>query len=117
MLYEVITGEVGCIGDNYYDAVLQAMLSVGYRIPKQNILISSGPARSKLEMLKAAKLLVANGYNVFATAGTHKFFEENGVSSTPLFWPDEDKHPSVIDYIREKKIDLVINIPKSYNFV
>ncbi len=107
------TGEVGCIGDNYYDAVLQAMLSVGYRIPKQNILISSGPARSKLEMLKAAKLLVANGYNVFATAGTHKFFEENGVSSTPLFWPDEDKHPSVIDYIREKKIDLVINIPKN----
>ncbi len=108
------TGEVGCIGDNYYDAVLQSMLAVGYTLPKKNILISSGPLRSKVEMLQSAKMLMEKGYNIFATAGTHKFFEENGISSTMLYWPDEpDKHPNTLDYIREKKIDLVVNIPKN----
>ena len=107
------TGEVGCIGDNFHDAVLQSMISVGYRIPKKNILISSGPARSKLELLNAARLLKSKGYNIFATVGTQKFLAENGVDATLLYWPDEDKQPNVIDYIREKKIDLVINIPKN----
>lgn len=107
------TGEVGCIGETYYDAVLQSMLSVGYRIPEKNILISSGPARSKLEMLGAARQLQEKGYNIFATGGTHRFLSENGVDSTLLHWPDEDTKPNVIDYIREKKIDLVINIPKN----
>lgn len=108
------TGEVGCIGDNYYDAVLQAMLSVGYRIPKKNILISSGPLRDKIELLNSARLLVEKGYNLYATGGTHKFFEENGVPTTLLHWPDEpDNKPNTIDYIRDKKIDLVVNIPKN----
>ena len=108
------TGEVGCIGDNYYDAVLQSMLSVGYRIPKKNILISSGPLRDKIELLNSARLLVEKGYSLFATSGTHKFFEENGVPTTLLHWPDEpDNKPNTIDYIREKKIDLVVNIPKN----
>jgi carbamoyl-phosphate synthase large subunit len=108
------TGEVGCIGDNYYDAVLQSMLAVGYNIPKKNILISSGPLRSKVEMLQSAKMLVEKGYNIFATAGTHKFFKENGIKSTMLHWPDEpDMKPNTLDYIREKKIDLVVNIPKN----
>lgn len=108
------TGEVGCIGDNYYDAVLQSMLAVGYKLPEKNILISSGPLRSKVEMLQSAKMLEEKGYNIFATAGTHKFFEENGIKSTMLYWPDEpDKQPNTLDYIKEKKIDLVINIPKN----
>ena len=76
------TGEVGCIGDNFYDAILQAMLSVGYRIPEKNILFSSGPARSKIELLQSALMLQEKGFNLYATGGTHKFFEENGVKST-----------------------------------
>ncbi len=107
------TGEVGCIGDTYYDAVLQSMLSVGYRIPEKNILFSSGPARSKIELLSSAKMLKDKGYNIFATGGTHRFFSENGVDATLLHWPDEDVKPNVVDYIREKKIDLVVNIPKN----
>jgi len=107
------TGEVGCIGDNYYDAVLQSMLAVGYRVPEKNILISSGPARSKLELLNSARMLKELGYNLFATGGTHKFFEENNIETTLLYWPNEDKKPNTLDYIREKKIDLVINIPKN----
>lgn len=109
------TGEVGCIGENYYEAILKSMLSVGYRIPKQNILISSGPARSKLELLNSAKMLKERGFNLFATGGTHRFFAENGVETTMLHWPDEaDKTPNVMDYLRDKKIDLVINIPKNH---
>ena len=107
------TGEVGCIGDTYYDAVLESMISVGYRIPKKNILISSGGARAKLELLDAARLLKAKGYNIYATHGTQKYLSENGIESTLLYWPDENKQPNVVDYIREKKIDLVVNIPKN----
>ena len=107
------TGEVGCIGENYYDAVLQSMLSVGYRIPQKNILISSGPLRSKIELLNSARMLKERGYNLFATGGTHKFFEENGVETTLLYWPDENQSPNTMEYIREKKIDLVVNIPKN----
>lgn len=109
------TGEVGCIGENYYEAILKAMLSVGYRIPVKNILISSGPSRSKIELLKSAQMLEARGYNLFATEGTHKFFHDNGVKTILLHWPDEeDRHPNTIEYIRDKKIDLLINIPKNY---
>lgn len=109
------TGEVGCIGENYYEAILKAMLSVGYRIPVKNILISSGPSRSKIELLKSAQMLEARGYNLFATEGTHKFFHDNGVKTMLLHWPDEeDRHPNTIEYIRDKKIDLLINIPKNY---
>ncbi len=109
------TGEVGCLGENFDDAVLQSMLSVGYRIPKAggNILISSGPARSKTDLLDGARMLTQKGYKLFATGGTHRFLSENGVDATLLHWPDEDVKPNVIDYIREKKIDLVINIPKN----
>jgi carbamoyl-phosphate synthase large subunit len=109
------TGEVGCIGENYYETILKAMLSVGYRIPVKNVLISSGPTRSKAELLESARLMQEKGFNLFASEGTHRFLNENGVNSTLLFWPDEeDRHPNIIDYIKEKKIDLVINIPKNY---
>ena len=107
------TGEVGCIGDNYYDAVLMAMLAVGYTIPKKNILISSGPLRSKMELLNSAAMLKERGYNIYATGGTHKFFADNGIETTLLHWPSEDKSPNTLEYIRNRKIDLVINIPKN----
>ena len=109
------TGEVGCIGENFYEAILKAMLSVGYRFPGKNILISSGQARSKLELLDSAKMLQERGFALFATEGTHRFLRENKVESTLLHWPDEeDQKPNTIEYLKEKKIDLVINIPKNY---
>ncbi|MEN8117422.1 MAG: carbamoyl-phosphate synthase (glutamine-hydrolyzing) large subunit [Bacteroidota bacterium] len=109
------TGEVGCIGENYYEAILKSMLSVGYKFPEKNILISSGPSRGKIELLNSAKMLKEKGFNIFATEGTHKFFRDNGVENTLLHWPDEeDQSPNTIDFIKEKKIDLVINIPKNH---
>jgi len=107
------TGEVGCIGDDYYDAVLKAMLSVGYRIPGSNVMISSGPMRDKLELLESARLMQQNGLNLFATPGSHDFFAANGIPSTLLHWPDEGVTPNVLDYIRNKQFDLVVNIPKN----
>ncbi len=108
------TGEVGCIGENYYEAVLKSMLSVGHRIPCKNILISSGPSRSKVELLTSARMLREKGYAIYATEGTAKFFEENGIEVTVLYWPDEDKKPNVMEFLRERKVDLVINIPKNH---
>ncbi len=109
------TGEVGCIGENYYEAILKAMLSVGYTIPEKNILISSGPSRSKVELLASARMLRERGYHLYATEGTHRYFMDHGVENTLLHWPDEeDRHPNTIEYLTSKKIDLVINIPKNF---
>jgi carbamoyl-phosphate synthase large subunit len=107
------TGEVGCIGEDYYEAVLKALLSVGYTIPKKNILMSTGPSRSKTEMLNSCRLLTEKGYHIYATRGTQNFLQENGVTATMLHWPDEKSEPNVLTLLREKKIDLVINIPKN----
>lgn len=106
------TGEVGCIGENFYEAILKAMLSVGYTFPKKNILLSTGPMRSKVELVSSCKLLAERGYNLFGTRGTAQFLEMNGVPCTMLHWPDEDKKPNTLDYLRNKMIDLVINVPK-----
>jgi carbamoyl-phosphate synthase large subunit len=106
------TGEVGCIGDDFYEAILKAMLSVGYSFPKKNILLSTGPMRSKAELLKSCRLLAEKGYSLFATPGTGQFLKMNGIECTVLYWPDEDKKPNTLDYLRGKMIDLVINIPK-----
>ena len=108
------TGEVGCIGKNYYEAILKSMLSVGHRIPKKNILISSGPTRSKVELLNSTRMLIEKGYNIYSTAGTAKFFKENGIDTQILYWPDEDKEPNIMEYLHDRKIDLVINIPKNH---
>lgn len=110
----VSTGEVGCIGDDTYEAVLKAMLSVGYTIPQKNILFSTGPTKTKAELLDSARMLYEKGYNLFSTAGTHKFFIENGIPCTLVYWPSDNKQPSALDMIREKKLDMVINIPKNY---
>jgi carbamoyl-phosphate synthase large subunit len=106
------TGEVGCIGENFYEAILKSMISVGYVIPKKNILLSTGPMRSKVELINSCRLLAQRGYNLFATRGTAQFLEMNGIESTVLHWPDEDKKPNTVDYLRNKLVDLVINIPK-----
>ncbi len=106
------TGEVGCIGENFYETILKAMLSVGFNYPKKNILLSTGPMRYKVELIPSCKLLAEKGYNLFATHGTAQFLEMNNVSCTVLHWPDENKKPNTLDYIRNKLIDLVINIPK-----
>jgi carbamoyl-phosphate synthase large subunit len=107
------TGEVGCIGENFYEAVLKAMLSVGYTIPRKNILLSTGPPRSKVELVNSARLLAQKGYTLYATRGTADFLRRFDIEATPLHWPDEDRKPNVMDYLQEKKIDLVINIPKN----
>jgi len=108
------TGEVACIGENFYEALLKSMLSVGYRIPKKNILISSGPTRGKVELLESAKMLKERGFTIYATGGTHNFFQENGVETEQVFWPDEDKQPNTLDLIKNRKVDMVINIPKDH---
>ncbi len=107
------TGEVGCIGEDYYEAILKAMLSVGYTIPKKNIFLSTGPSRSKTELLNSCKMLSELGYNLFATHGTCTFLTENEIPSTMLHWPDELIEPNALTMIRDKKIDMVINIPKN----
>jgi carbamoyl-phosphate synthase large subunit len=107
------TGEVGCIGDDYYEAVLKAMLSVGYRIPKQGVLISGGDIRSKVELLHSARAIKDRGLPIYATKGTAKFLSEHGLEVEVLHWPDSNENPNVLDYLKKGKIDLVINIPKN----
>ena len=107
------TGEVGCIGEDTYTALLKSMLSVGQRIPSKNILLSTGGAKQKAEMLDAAKMLKDHGYNLFATGGTSNYLTENGIDNTLVYWPsDEGKQPQALDLLHEKKIDMVVNIPK-----
>lgn len=107
------TGEVGCIGDDYYEAILKSMLSVGYRIPEKNILISSGDLRSKAELLESGRMLVERGYTLYATKGTHDFFLKNGIETIHVHWPDVNEQPNAYDLLKQRKIDLVINIPKN----
>ena len=108
------TGEVGCIGSDTSCAVLKAMLSVGYRIPKKNILLSTGTPKQKVEMLFAARLLQQKGYKLFATGGTSKFLTENGVENTQVYWPSEtNQQPQALDMLHKKEIDMVVNIPKN----
>ena len=108
------TGEVGCIGSDTSCAILKAMLSVGYRIPKKNILLSTGTPKQKVEMLSAARLLQQKGYKLFATGGTSKFLTENGVENTQVYWPSEtNQQPQALDMLHKKEIDMVVNIPKN----
>lgn len=107
------TGEVGCLGDDTNDALLKSMLAVGQGIPKNTILLSTGAAKQKAEMLDAAKKLVENGYELYATGGTSKYLDENGVRNTRVYWPSEEgKEPQALTLLHEKKIDMVVNIPK-----
>lgn len=107
------TGEVGCLADTFYEAILTAMISVGYRIPEKSVMISSGPTRSKTVLLEGCRQLKEKNFTIYATRGTAAFLADNGVPATILHWPDEKESPNVLDYLKEKKIDLVVNIPKN----
>ncbi|WP_263668360.1 carbamoyl-phosphate synthase (glutamine-hydrolyzing) large subunit [Bacteroides nordii] len=108
------TGEVGCIGSDTSCAILKAMLSVGYRIPKKSILLSTGTPKQKIDMMGAARMLVNKGYKLYATGGTHRTLAENGIESTLVYWPSEsDKHPQALEMLHNKEIDMVVNIPKN----
>ena len=107
------TGEVGCIGSDTSCAILKAMLSVGYRVPQKNILLSTGTPKQKVEMLSAARMLQQKGYNLFATGGSSKFLTENGVKNTLVYWPSEEGEPQALDMLHRKEIDMVVNIPKN----
>jgi len=107
------TGEVGCIGSDFNDALLTAMLSVGYRIPEKNILVSSGPTKSKVQLLEPCMLLQKNGYKIYATGGTCTFLQENSIDAIPVSWPDEEGELKAMEMIHRKEFDLVINIPKN----
>ena len=107
------TGEVGCLGDDTNQALLKSMLSVGHRIPKHTILLSTGSAKQKADMLGAARMLVNHGYELYATGGTSRFLTENGIENTLVYWPsEEEQQPQALDMLREHKIDMVVNIPK-----
>lgn len=107
------TGEVGCLGDDTDEAVLKAMLSVGYTIPKRSILISSGGYRQKVDLLEPCRLLAERGYKLYATDGTHKFLQDNGIPSIHVFWPDEEGNPQALKMLHEREIDMVVNINKN----
>ncbi len=108
------TGEVGCIGDDTNEAILKSMLSVGYRIPKKNILLSTGTPKQKVDMLDSAMKLYEKGYKLYATGGTHQFLNDNGIPVVKVYWPSEsDKQPQALEMLHKKQIDLVVNIPKN----
>ena len=108
------TGEVGCIGDDTNEALLKSMLSVGHRIPKRSVLLSTGTPRQKADMLEAAHLLHNYGLKIYATEGTYKFLTENGIPAVMVYWPsDPESHPQALDLLHDKLIDMVVNLPKN----
>ena len=107
------TGEVGCLGDDFNEALLNAMIATGYSIPKHNILVSSGGLKGKVDLLEPIKRLVQAGYAIFATEGTARFLAENGVEATTVNWPDEDGENKVLDMIANHQFDLIVNVPKN----
>jgi carbamoyl-phosphate synthase large subunit len=108
------TGEVACLGDDFEEAFLKALLSVGYHLPVRNILLSTGPVEAKAAFLGSARVLKGLGINLYATKGTADFLRANKIETTVLHWPLEEKSPSVMEYLSQGRIDLVINIPKNY---
>ena len=109
------TGEVGCLGDDFHEALLNALIATGYTMPTKNILISSGDAEGKVALLEPAKQLVKQGYHIYATHGTARFFNDNGVTASPVSWPDEDGPDNVLTMIAEHNFDLIINVPKNHS--
>ena len=107
------TGEVACLGDDFNEAFLKSLLSVGFKIPKKTILLSTGPIESKAEFLESTRLLVKMGFTFYATGGTADFMRSNGFEASMLHWPLDRKEPNTLSYIADGKIDLVVNIPKN----
>jgi len=107
------TGEVGCLGEDSRTALIKSMLSVGHRIPKKNILLSTGDGKQKAEMLVACQMLQAHGYTLYATGGTSRYLTENGIKNNLVYWPSEEGHPQAIDMLHNHEIDMVVNVPKN----
>jgi carbamoyl-phosphate synthase large subunit len=107
------TGEVGCIGDHYYEAILKAMLSVGYKVPSKAVLVSSGDARSKVELLESCRLMVKQNLKLYATPGTQIYLETHGIEAEKVYWPDDNRKPNVMQILENQMVDLVVNIPKN----
>ena len=108
------TGEVGCLGDDFNEALINALIATGYRLPKKSILISSGGAKGKVDMLEPCRMLQEKGYDIYATAGTAKFLNDNGVKAVAVLWPDEAGENNVMDMIADHKFDLIVNVPKNH---
>ncbi len=110
------TGEVGCLGDDFDEALLNALIATGYKIPKKSVLFSSGATKSKVDLLDASHMLHQKGYDIYATAGTAAFLNSHGIPTTPVFWPDERPHAenNVMKMIAEHKFELIVNIPKNH---
>ena len=108
------TGEVACLGENINEAFLKSLFAVGFELPKKNILLSTGTVKDKADLLESVRKLKEMGYELYATLGTHKFLEQNGIKNMMLNWPLDKKEPNALTYLKEKKIDFVVNIPKSY---
>ena len=109
----VSTGEVACLGDDFNEAFLKSLISVGFKLPEKTILLSTGPLESKVDFLESTKILKQMNYKFYATRGTANFMKEHGIDASILRWPDEKAEPNILTYLINKKIDLVINIPKS----
>lgn len=108
------TGEVGCLGESTSEALMTSMLSVGHRIPKKGVLLSTGSAKQKADLLESAHRLHKKGYQLYATAGTHRYLNDNGIPAILVHWPSEaDKDPQALDLLHRKQIDFVVNIPKN----
>ena len=108
------TGEVGCLGDDFHEALLNAMISVGYTLPKKSVMVSSGDSKSKVDLLESCKMLQAYNYDIYATKGTADFLESNEVKATVVSWPDEGKENNILDLMAKHSFDLVVNIPKNH---
>ncbi len=108
------TGEVGCLGDDFSEALLTAMISVGYTVPKKSVMVSSGDAKSKVDLLDACRMLQEHRYDIYATAGTQKFLAENGVKATTVGWPDEKAERNIMNMIADHAFELIVNIPKNH---
>ncbi|MBQ2366973.1 MAG: ATP-grasp domain-containing protein, partial [Bacteroidaceae bacterium] len=110
------TGEVGCIGDDFEEALLNAMIAVGYDVPKKSVMVSSGASKSKVDLLESSALLASKGYKIYATSGTADFLNANGIAATPVLWPDEspDNENNIMKMIADHDFDLIINIPKNH---
>ena len=111
------TGEVGCLGDDFNEALLNALIATGYKIPKKAVMFSSGATKSKVDLLDASQELSRKGYTIYATAGTATFLNAHGIPTTPVFWPDErpNAENNVMKMIAEHKFDLIVNIPKNHS--
>ena len=109
------TGEVGCLGDDFNEALLNALIATGYTLPKQSVLISSGSAKEKVDLLEPARMLSSKGFKIYGTEGTARFFNDNGIPAEAVAWPDENGENNVLNMISQHQFDLIVNVPKNHS--